>query len=252
MSLPNRYYVSSTSDFLDPRSMQSIIVPGICVLFGVIALFATIHLCLNAITLSNSGIVVQGRVIKVQEQQKRDSNGRYRTDHVSRIEFYTTSGARVETQQEGEDQVGASVRLIYDPQNPKNVSRDSFAALWGTALCFLVGTIIFGGLGGFLLYKLYVRRKDIKWLHENGMRIRAKVIGIKEHVNHDSDSSSQTRKSYQIVCESNENGHRATRFESDRFAQHPGDDCIGKEVEVIIDSQNPDVFYVDVETLQVH
>ena len=237
----------------DPRSstglIVSLLIPAIFILIGVALFFLSGHLTAKSIHLKNNGFHTNGRVIDVQKKRTKDSDGNYTTSYIATIQYHASTGVRYETQKNGNYPVGSELKLIYDPQNPKHVERFSFAGLWAAPIMTMVFSVIFGGIGIFIAYKILIRRREIEWLFKYGTRIRAKVIGVKETEGTQSRRGrrrySRRYRYFEVICEPLDGRYGARRFVSDRNTHNPGSDCIGREVEVIINQTNPDIYFVN-------
>lgn len=244
------YYNSSSA--VDPRSNSAVLLPGIFLVVGILLFGFSVHLALRSAKLLEDGVTTTGTVTRVERKERRDSDGDRRISYTSYVEFRSQSGEQYEVKVGGKNAQGARIKLLYDPNDPSNAVKNSTMGVWGGAIiCCLVG-LVFAALGGWLVRKALLRRREIQWLEQNGTTVKAEVIGVNTHErrerrHHTTASHRRYRNTtvYEVLARwSDPNSGRQHTFKSHQLNQHPGEDLIGKEVEVLVDPSNPTSYFV--------
>ena len=250
----NFQYHSVHSITSDPRKITSILWPAIFFFAGILVIIFSFHLTSASLRLTSEGIKTVGKVVDVKEYRQRESDGKYRISYSSIVQFHTQSGALAQTELNGAKKRGANIELIYDPEDPNVARGTSFFSFWGSPLISGFIGVIFSSLGAFLTLKQFLRRKEINWLIENGTRVKARIIGVNELVTLHKDTNNgyyrnHKSKSYKIICTyTSERNHKMT-YESHPITKNPGQECIGQDIELILDPNRPKIYFVNVDSL---
>lgn len=143
-------------------------------------------------------------------------------------------------------EVGDSVAVLYNPQNPHNAKIKSFMDLW-------FGVLVPGGLGAvFLLIGLVlslVMVKNIrlkKWLQQNGQVIETDVQSCEL----DTSMAMNGVHPYTITSQwQNPATQTVFVFKSEGIWYNPSQFVAGKKIKVFLDPKNYKHYYMDLSTL---
>lgn len=144
--------------------------------------------------------------------------------------------------------VGENLNIIYDPNNPEKAKIDSFFNLWLGEILFSAIGLIFFIIGIFVLVSAIKRKRDVEWLMQNGTKIMAKVSSVSQSLTRSRRGSSYLK--YYINAQwLNPADNTMHIFESDFLDFDPSLFVINKDIEVIIDQNNPKRYFIDLSFL---
>jgi hypothetical protein len=215
---------------------------------GLLLLAISGFLVYNHQRFMGSALKGHGEVIRLEYHRSSNGSGgtyypvvRYTTQDGKEIEFTSSSGSNPASYEEGE-----KVNVMYNPKNPQEVSLPDFFSQWGAAL--IVGFIgaVFGSVGfGFGFYELK-RKKDIQWLNMFGTPVQADYKGVKLNTS----LTVNGRNPYRIHCQWIDNKTNTLYvFESDDIWFDPSGYIPSDKLKVLIDTQNPKRYYLDISFL---
>ena len=141
---------------------------------------------------------------------------------------------------------GQSLAVLYRPSEPSEARLDSFFQLWfGVLLTGFIG-LVFGAVGGTLLFKQILRKKEIAWLRQNGATIRGKVVSVGLNAS----VRIQGRCPFVIECQwTDPRSGKVYVSLSDDLWFNPiqsGHVQVGEELQVYYNAQNPKRSWVDI------
>lgn len=236
-----------TKGTVSSHSSAMLTISCVITVLGMCSLAAGLFWASKSLRLDQNGIRTSAIVTDVAEKRKRENDGKYKITYTSSFQFAADDGKSYNFKQDGYQRVGERVEIIYNPLNPSEASTSGFGQLWVGPMIFGVLGLVFSALGSHLVLKTIRRRSEVDWLQKNGVQIVAKVIGIKEHVSkRDSNlwHGSPRQRSFCIVATwSDPETGREFRFQSEPHSRDPGDYLIGKELPIVIDPSNPDLYF---------
>lgn len=141
---------------------------------------------------------------------------------------------------------GESVEVIYDSDNPNKAEINSFTSLYlGIIILGSLGTIFF--LGGFMIILFgYLKQKKSQHLLHNGKRISTKF----ENIQLNYGFAVNGRNPFQIHSRwLDPSSNELYIFKSDNIWFDPTDFVKTEEIIVMIDSNNPKNYFMNVSFL---
>ena len=155
------------------------IFSSIFLVLGCGALAASVFLGTSTSSFLKEATMVSGKIVRVE--RRRDSHNANMYAPV--VSFQTPDGQKHEftgqvwTSSRSWNE-GQSLAVLYRPSDPSDARLDSFFQLWfGVLLTGFIG-LVFGAVGGTLLFKQILRKKEIAWLRQNGATIQGKVVSV--------------------------------------------------------------------------
>ncbi len=141
--------------------------------------------------------------------------------------------------------VGDSIHILYDPAHPENPSLAGWMDLY-------IGVLILGIIGGLfviipgvVLYFYFKRKQEIQWLKENGKTVIAKVNGVELNTSLKVNGQSPYLIKSQWLDTVTNTMHI---FNSENIWYDPTQ-YVKDEIEVLIDPNNPKLYYVKTDFL---
>ncbi|HUI56914.1 MAG TPA: DUF3592 domain-containing protein [Bryobacteraceae bacterium] len=204
---------------------------------GVLAIQHTRHFVRNA-------VLAQG----VVTENVRPGGGR--AVYYPRVRFRTAGGRQISFLSSGGSnppayRVGESVTVLYDPQDPYNVSIRSFWNVWVLPFILCSLGVFFFLVGGALMAVAVVTARRNTWLRQNGRRIQAQFTGVESSANRSVRGSTL----YRIVCQWLDPANQVHVFKSADIPFDPTSYVPGKTLEVLIDPNNPKRYVVETSFL---
>lgn len=229
------------------------IFPLLFDLIGTGMLVLSFYFYQQSVTFLETAARTEGRVTEYVRNSK-SSNSRNNSSYYPIVQFQAPSGETIEFRSNTGSSskpygIGESVPVLFDPQNPHEARIEGWFSLWGgAAICAGLGAV-FTFVGMTLLISMVRRRNVESWLQTNGQRVRARVIGVEQEVRRTSRArrrrwtsthTSRTNISFVVVAQWQDpiRGHLHV-FRSDPLPYDPQESLRGKEVEVLIDPNNP-------------
>lgn len=216
--------------------------PIFFLMFAIIGIFLiglSILFFTQSIELVTKGISGQGLITEINRFGSKNT-------YNAQIEFITIDGKKNSFIYPFSNRyslsVGEIVPIIYTPDNPSHVTKDSFNGLWMKPLIpFIVGFAF--TLTGFFSF-LYIRNKQKlkKALALNNRKVTAKVNSI--------DGVASSNYKCTITAEYNENGQRYV-YESDIIDLAAEDLKELKTVEVMVDPNNLKRYLIDTDKISL-
>lgn len=190
-----------------------------------------------------NGARAEGTVVSLERRNNPDSG----TTYHPVVEFGDSNGERHRfTSSFGSNPAsferGERVEVVYDPWKPEKAIIDSFATRFVFPLIFGAFGLVFGGIGGGLLFWAIRRRRIIARLKQTGLPISAKFSDCYR----DKTTQINGRSPYRVVAQAT---HPATgklaSFKSEQIWLDLTDTLSGKKVKVLVDPATPKLHYVD-------
>ena len=220
---------------------------------------------LKRLPLFQGGVRVTGRVVGQEETVSAQPGSRkHGSSEQARyfeplVEFKDANGGKHRftgsTGGKGKAiiETGASVDVIYDPQDPSNAQIVSFSQFWlGPLVLTAVGSIfLLMGVGGFFVMgshdksmdQLSVTMDRERLLFEQEARTVQGIIVKSEERPLDSGR-------YVFLCRARRHGSMPEEeFVSDHFTFDPGPRYAGRKVEIYLDPVHDGRYYVDLRPL---
>ncbi|MBS0486429.1 MAG: DUF3592 domain-containing protein [Proteobacteria bacterium] len=193
---------------------------------------------------------VHGDGVVVDLHYRSGSNGDSGT-YVPEVEFTASNGSVVHiTGSTGSNPAaytrGEKVNLLYAPENPEGAHIDSFSENWLGVLILGGMGLIFGLIGGGMIYSGLRTRQVNKWLATNGLRVQAKL----ENVLYDTSLKVNGRSPWRLICQWQ---HPVTQkvylFKSANIWFDPTSFVKRETLDVLVDMDNPRRYHVDTSFL---
>ncbi|MBU0482747.1 MAG: DUF3592 domain-containing protein [Proteobacteria bacterium] len=237
-------------------------------LFGSLGLSALITGAVwgfKRLPLFQTGYRTEGTVVAQEESVSTETVGRdvrtsrEVTTYTPVVEFHTETGTAVRfTASTGGKhkpiiETGATVEVIYNPDDPANAQLTAFSQFWlgpvvlvGAGLLFLVM-----GVGGFFLIGGHDRAMDTRF--DSMMRERlvftAETPPVKAIIVRTEKQEGQKER-YVFVCKGKRPGSPVEEeFLSSHFTFDPGRSFKGVTVDVYLDPARPTGYYVNIDPL---
>ena len=141
--------------------------------------------------------------------------------------------------------IGEAVTLWYDPKNPNEVVLSGLSR-WFLPVLLGFFFLIFGGIGyGGLIYQ-QLKKRDAKWLLENGQPVNALLTNVVLN------TSVQLNGSSPFVIQSQWQDPATQKvyvFESDHIWYDPSPYVGDRSIPVLINPHDPRKYYVDLSFL---
>jgi hypothetical protein len=121
-----------------------------------------------------------GTVVDLRESYDSEDDT---TSYYPVVRFETTEGrpVRFESDVSTSDDVGDTVDVLYDPDDPNDAKLAGFFNLWFLSLIFGALGAVFTGVGGYLAYRTRTpSREDIEWLRRHGRRVQGRSPRVVE------------------------------------------------------------------------
>lgn len=215
--------------------------------FGIFALVGTV---MGAVALSvwlrndalmTGGVRTEGRVVAL----------RYNGSSANAVIEYETDWGETQTwvsevsSSPPAYEVGETVRLWYDPQDPGRVLLDGLDR-WFLPALFGGFFVIFGGIGYGGMLAQWSRRRRKKWLLTNGTPVQANFT----EVSRNSSLRVNGASPFVILCQWHDPvGNKVYTFQSDSIWFDPTPYLPGKTLQVMIDPRNPKSYHLDTSFL---
>lgn len=161
-------------------------------------------------------------------------------DEVYRVESSVGGSSNYE--------IGSPIEILYRADRPEKMRPDTLWGVWAGSFIFASLVLLMGLLLWGLGHHMRKRRQLIDRLRAAGVRISAEVTNIETiHMQSRSQGLVTSVVRFVIHAKAKYNGIERS-FKSDRLPQDPQDHGlrIGDTVTVWIDSQDPQISYVDV------
>jgi Protein of unknown function (DUF3592) len=187
-----------------------------------------------------------GTVIDLRESYDSQDDT---TSYYPVVRFETAEGqpVRFESDVSTSDDVGDTVEVFYDPDDPNDAKLAGFFNLWGLSLIFGALGAVFTGVGGYLVYRTRTpSREDIEWLRRHGRRVQGRSPRVVE-----GDLLVDEQTPFRIVIDVHEPMRGPPRaLKSEYLWFDPTPYLKGREtVDVYIDPEDLERYYVDVSFL---
>ena len=190
-----------------------------------------------------------GTVVDLRESYDSEDDT---TSYYPVVRFETADGSRrirFESDVSTSGDVGDTVEVLYDPDDPQDAKLGGFFNLWGLSLIFGALGAVFTGIGGFIAYRTRTpSREDVQWLRRHGRRVQGRSPRVVE-----GDIVVNEESPFRIVIDVHEpmrGPPRALKSEYLWFDPTPYlEDC--ETVDVYIDPEDLERYYVDISFLPV-
>ena len=138
-------------------------------------------------------------------------------------------------------EVGEMVELWYDPNNPDRVSMAGMDS-WFAPVILGVFFLVFGGIGyGGLIYQI-LKWRDVVKLKRSGTAVEAKLAGIYQN----GSVTMNGKHPWVIKCEWKDSlSNKTYTYISEHIWYDPTDYVQGDTMRVLIDPNDPGMYYVD-------
>lgn len=219
------------------------LIGGIFLAFGLLFTGLGSWFYLGDLDLAMSGDEAEGRVVSFESSYNSDSGTTYRPvveyeDASGRVHRFTGGvGSSPKAYDRGE-----TVDVIYDPASPEDALLDSFTERLALPLAFGGFGLLFGGIGGAILFFGWRRQKIIAQLKESGLPISAQFL----ECYNDRSIKVNGRSPWRVVAQATHPATgQLTSFKSDPLWVNPGEQLVGKELRVFVDPARPKRHYID-------
>jgi hypothetical protein len=121
-----------------------------------------------------------GTVVDLVESYDAENN---RTSYYPVVHFETGEGRPVQFESDvtTSDDVGDTVEVLYDPDDPNDAKLAGFFNLWGLSLIFGALGAAFTGIGGYLAHRTRrPSREDVQSLRRHGRRVQGRSPRVVE------------------------------------------------------------------------
>jgi len=206
--------------------------------------------------LFRNGVPAEGKVVETCESSSTDSDGRTHVSYYPVVEFQPAQGGAVRFKgstgtSSPEFETGATVRLRYNPKNPREAQLSNFSQFWlGPVAITAAGLIaLFLGIGSFLVIggddKGFAgMRETMERQLLSAQKDAVKIEGRIRVVRHKDNGR------YVFVCTALKPGASfEEEFESDSFNFDPGTEYAGRTVTICLDPYNKGSYSVDLGPL---
>lgn len=204
--------------------------------------------------LHKNGVPVKGTVVELSESSSTDDDGERTTSIYPVVEFTPADGRarrfRGSTGSSSPDySVGQSVDVVYHREDPDQAQLADFSQFWlGPVAITLFGLFFMvGGVGGYFLIadsdKTFGPGFHARFHRGRlyDMKEGVKLKGVVKAVERDAGE-------FVLVCEASVPGGAPREFRSAPLALDPGP-AQGRPIEIYIDPQDKDAFYVHADPL---
>ena len=187
-----------------------------------------------------------GTVVDLRESYDSEDNT---TSYYPVVRFETAEGrpVRFESKVSTSDDVGDTVEVLYDPDDPEDAKLAGFLNLWFLSLILGALGAVFTGVGGYIAHRTRTpSREDIKWLRRHGRRVQGRSPRVVE-----GDIVVGEETPFRIVIDVHEPMRGPPRaLKSDYVWFDPTPHLKDREtVDVYIDPEDLERYYVDVSFL---
>jgi Protein of unknown function (DUF3592) len=187
-----------------------------------------------------------GTVVDLRESYDPEDNT---TSYYPVVRFETADGRQIrfESDASTSDDVGDTVEVLYDPDDPEDAKLAGFFNLWGLSLIFGALGAAFTGVGGYLVHRTRApSREDIQWLRRHGRRVQGRSPRVVE-----GDVVVNDQSPYVIEIDVHEPMRGPARvLRSEYLWFDPAEYLKDREtVDVYIDPEDLERYYVDVSFL---
>lgn len=232
----------------DPSSKTGTWFSLLLIGVGSVCFSLSVWMGCGAAKLTREGETTVGRVASVATEVERDSNGNDRIAYRSTIRFRDRAGKSREIVHNGKLQKRQQVEVLYLPSAPQSAELNRFSAIWTAPLLFGgIGLALLGG-GAWMVGRCQRASEDRDWLMQNGEKITAEICGVvqqRSYRNH-----GQRNVLYHLVARTVEpNAFAGIKFESPGIQGEPSGDVVGRSVEILVDPNDPQRYYMDVTQL---
>ena len=208
-------------------------------IIGLAILIQTFFIYQEKRTLIEKADVVEGTVV---DNSTNDSPVVcFSTKDGRRIKFTSYINNNLLSYKEGE-----AVEVLYDPENPNKAKINNFSTLYmGVSILGFLGTVFFlTGLSFFIVG--YSQQKKIYFLQQNGKTITTKFIDVQLNLNMTVNGSHPY-----FICSEwlDSKTNEIYSFESEDIWFDPTDFIKTKEIKVIIDTEDPSRYLMDISFL---
>ena len=210
---------------------------------GAICLLIAIFLIVSTLLFISQASVADGTVV---EPKNPVPDRRYN----SVIEFTASNGQLVRytsgvSSNPAEFQFGQKVKIYYNSNDPQGSARpDSYLSLWFLPTLAGILAIVFGGIAGGFFLAGYTSRKKLRWLQQNGQRVKAEItsVGLNKALRNNG------KNPYFVMARWHDPlTKRVYNFKSDSLWVEPTTLSPGTNVDVLIDPKNYDRYQVIVD-----
>jgi|GEM_PF-4558544 len=228
-------------------SRVSLVVNIFVVLFGISITILGFYLLQKGFIVKNTFLKTTGKVYNVIIEHDY-STEIANTQEYLQIEFPLPSGEKIKftndySRENIKYKIGDTLPIYYNPQNPQNayVADYRFLLLPGGVSLF-VGVVLVIFAGQFVV-KNFSRKKIIAKIKQTGIKIQTKLIEVKQ----DANTTIMEKHPYIISVEMND----GKIIYSDQL-WNPNFEKLkpGELIDVYFDPQNPDDYYIDIESLE--
>ncbi|QDP97003.1 DUF3592 domain-containing protein [Microlunatus elymi] len=220
-------------------------------LLGVVFLAVGVFLGVSSISFRSSAVHATGTVVEVRESlscsdrpSRRGTGGGNsgcQRVYTPVVRFTTATGRQItftpDYANSSRPTVGASIGVLYHPDDPRHARVDSFSDLWLLPIIFTGIGLLFGALGAVFASRLVVGARRRAWLKESGMRIPARIQDVRRIQN----VRINGRNPWRIFAgwQDPTTGRQYT-FRSDLLTQNPAEALQGTgTIDVLIDPADP-------------
>ena len=218
-------------------------IGGIFFAFGMVFAGIGAWTYISDLDLVENGARAQGTVVGMDRRYDSDSGSTYRPIVEYRDEggtqhrFVSSVGSSPPAFDRGEQ-----VEVIYDPWSPEDAIIDSFTTRYLLPLAFGGFGLVFGGIGGGMLFWVIRRKRIVARLKERGLPISAKFIECYR----DTSTKINGRSPFRVVAQATHPATgKLTSFKSDPIWLNLSDALEGKELRVLVDPAQPKHHFVD-------
>lgn len=221
---------------------------------GILILSGDFFLIKNNISFLRNSEKTEGIVTDILKESSSDGTT-YRPEisfidsRGENIIFSSSVSSSTSTYRKGE-----IVPVLYQKNNSSNAKINSFLTLWGaeTILTFMGSILVIS-----VIYTTYKNNKKSSLKNKlilNGTKIEAAVVSIDDNSVYANSLFSyknlNIRKTYQIIAQwLNPSDNKMYIFNSDFINYNPKDIILDKKINVYIDRNNPQIYYMDLSNL---
>ena len=237
--------------------MGLLIIKAFCAVFAVVGagvLFFAFTMFNDTRSFVARSVPTDGTIVDFVEVITQDDEGRDVSTYAPRFEFIDGNGEvqRVTSPQSSSfnsEEIGDTIPILYDPENPTDANIDSFGNLWLGSVLLSVFGLIFFIVGAGMFYLVSRRQGMIKELQARGVRIIATVTSVRESINlsndhHHSDGWVVNAEWVQPTT------GETFEFQSDYLRTDPSFLLADKTIPVLIDDDNPKRYVVEIDHLK--
>ena len=139
---------------------------------------------------------------------------------------------------------GEQIDILYAPDNPGDAIIDDFFSRWGLSSILGFMGLIFGGVGGGLLFWQLRKERIKKWLRAKGTPVSIDFY----EVNRDTSTTVNGRHPFRVVAQGkNPFSGKLEQFLSEAIWVDPTEELRGSKLRVYLDPNRPDIHSVDVD-----